>query len=45
MKDDRGMGTAGIILALAVLIILILIFRQKLVELAVWFYRNLFLKI
>lgn len=45
MKDDRGMGTAGIILVLAVLIILILIFRQKFVELTVWFYRDLSLKI
>ena len=42
MKDDKGMGMAEVILTLAVLIILVLIFRAKLVELMAWFLKDSF---
>ena len=42
VHDNRGMGTAEIILILAVLIILTLIFRKQLAELAAWFYGSLY---
>lgn len=42
VHNNRGMGTAEIIMVLAVLIILILICRKQLAGLAAWFYRNLY---
>ncbi len=42
MQDNRGMGTAEIILILAVLIILTLVFRKQLAGLAAWFYGSLY---
>ena len=42
MQDNRGLGTAEIILILAVLIVLTLICRKQLVELAAWFYGSLY---
>ena len=41
MKNNEGMGSAEVILTLAVLIILILIFGDKLVELLTWFVKNI----
>ncbi len=40
MHDNRGMGTVEIILVLTVLIIFILVFREKLAETAVFLYRE-----
>ena len=42
MKDNKGMGMAEVILTLAVLIIFVLIFRDKIVELMAWLMKNSF---
>lgn len=42
VHDNREPGTAEIIMVLAALIVLILICRKQLVELAAWFYRSLY---
>lgn len=42
VHDNRGMGTAEIIMILAVLIILMLICRKQLAGLAAWFYSGLY---
>ena len=42
VQDSRGMGTAEIIMVLAVLIILMLVFRKQLAGLAAWFYGSLY---
>ena len=42
MHDNSSFGTVEIILVLTVLIILILIFREKIVGLTAWFYSSLF---
>ena len=42
VQDNRGMGTAEIIMVLAVLIILMLVFRKQLAGLAAWFYGSLY---
>lgn len=38
-NDNKGMGVVEIILVLAILIILVLTFRDRLVELMTWLYR------
>ena len=42
MEGNGGMGLLEIILTLAVLIIFVLIFRDKIVEPMAWFMKNLF---
>ena len=39
--DNKGIGTVEIILVLIALIIIVLIFRDKLVELMTWVYSRL----
>lgn len=38
-NDNKGMGVVEIILVLAILIILVLTFRDRLVELMTWLYQ------
>ncbi len=42
MQDNREPGMAEVILILTILIVLTLIFREKIVELVAWFYRSLY---
>lgn len=41
LKDNKGAGVTEIILVMVILVIFILAFRQEIIELAVWFCRNL----
>ena len=41
MKNSKGMGVVEIILVLAILVILVLLFRDKIMEFMAWLYRCL----
>lgn len=40
MHNNRGMGTVEIMLALTALIIFVLVFRERIVDFAVFLYRE-----
>lgn len=43
MKINKGTGMVELILVLAILIIIILVFREKLAEAMAWLYRSIFM--